>query len=566
MKYAIFLLSLYVLTSCSYMEDFLGGPKFNVSNMDKDELALVFSGNINGETHPCGCRKYPLGGLPQVAGFFHELEKEKSLVYVDAGDTFFPSTFMPERLRESLTFAATNLAKGLDQIGLDFYVPGDQDFAAGIEFLQEVAQKHRFQFLIANLAQEDLIKHKKWSVLKKGPHRIYLTGVLEPELLPNPYGKYFGDPQDALKSIVEKIKADGFENDNPFHRFIVISHSGIERDKEIVEQVENISWIIGAHSQSFTQKPREAGDTRLVQVLSRNHYIGEVSLSLKSDKAQDDFAIHEMRDSWASKLTPNPFIGFIDQHKEEVSRIQQAEQETQITETRQEQPYQTAQSCLECHTAQADKWMSTSHSMAYHTLMRVNEPYNLSCVECHALGTREPRGFSTVDDMIVVDPEKLVEAPNETRQPMKDLDQTNESEKLKKIKENYWSEVREAFSDVGSLRELEPREIKVLSQRWLDIDRVNGLTHNFANVQCLNCHDQHPDHPFHISDQPGPSAEEKALAMKKRCLSCHNSDQSPEWYNKDEKGLSTGLNEKVYQQKKDFIACPSLEKESPQGP
>jgi hypothetical protein len=548
------------------MDDILGEPSYKVSNMDNDELALVFSGNINGETHPCGCRKYPLGGLPQVAGFFHELKKDKSMVYVDAGDTFFPSSFMPERLRDSLTFAATNLARALDELGLDFYVPGDQDFAGGIEFLQDVAKKYSYQFLIANLTQKDLLKHKKWNVIKKGPHRIFLTGVIEPELLATPYAQFFGNTETALKEVLKEIKERGFEKENPFHRFVVISHSGIERDEKLAQAIPEISWIVGAHSQSFTQRPRKVNDARLVQVLSRNHYMGEVSLSLKSDKSNDKFIIHEMRDSWVSKLTPNPFVNFIDKHKAEISRIQQEEQQTQITQTRQVQPYQTAQSCLECHTAQANKWMSTSHAMAYHTLMRVNEPYNMSCVECHALGTHEPQGFSTVDEMIVIDPDKLVESPSEKQEPIEDLDQSNENDLLKSLKESYWSEVREAFSDVGSLRELEPSKLKVLSQRWLDIDRVNGLTHSFANVQCLNCHAQHPDHPFHISDKPDPSYEEKALAMKKRCISCHNSDQSPEWYKKDEKGLSTGLNEEVFQTKKDSIACPSLEKESPQGP
>ena len=49
-------------------------------------------------------------------------------------------------------------------------------------------------------------------------------------------------------------------------------------------------------------------------------------------------------------------------------------------------------------------------------------------------------------------------------------------------------------------------------------------------------------------------------------INLEKSNTTDRWYKKDEKGLSTGLNEEVFQTKKDSIACPSLEKESPQGP
>ena len=91
---------LFILSSCSYF----------ISHIDKNEraaedqkksnspqtLALVFSHNISGETHPCGCRNFPLGGLPQVAGLFSSLSKNAEVFYVDTGDTFFPSSVILE--------------------------------------------------------------------------------------------------------------------------------------------------------------------------------------------------------------------------------------------------------------------------------------------------------------------------------------------------------------------------------------------------------------------------------------------------------------------------------------
>src|SRR5690606_27500849 len=86
------LLSLTFLASCSYFISNFAGEDYAVIGMKSDQLKLLFSHNISGETHPCGCRTFPLGGLPQIAGEMHELQEDGSeLFYVDTGDTFFPT-------------------------------------------------------------------------------------------------------------------------------------------------------------------------------------------------------------------------------------------------------------------------------------------------------------------------------------------------------------------------------------------------------------------------------------------------------------------------------------------
>lgn len=557
MQKLIFLSLLSLLSSCSYISDWFAGedapPK-----IEKEKLALVFSGNINGETHPCGCRKFPMGGLPQVAGLFEEIKKERTLVYVDVGDTFFPSTFLPENLQDSLMFAARNLAVGLEKIGLHYYVPGDQDFAAGVEFLQEIAAKHKFQFLLSNLKEKKVFKHQPFVVLEKGEQKVFLLGLVNPDILPRAYRALFTPLKEGLTEALKVIEQEGYDKDNLNHRLVVFSHSGIDTDAELAEDFPQIQWIAGAHTQSFTQEPRIEGATKLIQNLSRNHYVAEMRFDLAKNRDADQFQMHEVLDHLKDKLSPNPFIEFIDNHKNTLAEIQREEQRGFLGEERANQKFETAQSCFECHQPQTEKWMETAHSAAYLTLMNANEPFNLSCIQCHALGTNDPRGFSRFDDMIAINPEKLVtDDKDETRKPVEELDATQEEKLLAQLKENYWTEVREAFSEVGSLRDLPPAEIRQISERWRDIDRVNGLTHNFANVQCLNCHDQHPDHPFHISQDPKPSPEELAQSMQNRCLTCHTTDQSPEWYNKDEKGLPTDVNQEFYASMVKKVACPS---------
>src|SRR5438105_2293853 len=119
------------LSSCSDLAKMDQKESEKKKSLAPSNFSLVFSHNISGETHPCGCRNFPLGGLPQVAGLFADLSKKSEVFYVDTGDTFFPSTVIPSTMKDSLSFAANNLALGLEELGLKYFVPGDQDFALG---------------------------------------------------------------------------------------------------------------------------------------------------------------------------------------------------------------------------------------------------------------------------------------------------------------------------------------------------------------------------------------------------------------------------------------------------
>jgi hypothetical protein len=84
-------------------------------------------------------------------------------------------------------------------------------------------------------------------------------------------------------------------------------------------------------------------------------------------------------------------------------------------------------------------------------------------------------------------------------------------------------------------------------------DKMYGVKNNFANVQCLNCHTQHDEHPFN-SDMP-QTHDEKTAQIKNKCLACHTSEQSPEWYGKD---LKT-VNEKFVAKNFKKMSCPLLQ-------
>lgn len=525
------LLFLFLTSACDSQRS---QPDF-IHQIEGSDFALMFSHNINGETHPCGCHKFPRGGIAELYGLFHQRKSERPQFYVDVGDTFFPSPVLPENRLDSLSFTAQTIANGLDQLELRYLVPGEHDFALGPEYLRQLLEGRSFKLLLSNLKTPDFLPHHEWALIDTPKAKIYLLGLLDPLLLKPRVAAYFADPDEALKAKLELLEREhGLDLKNPEHYLVVLSHAGMDKDRGLAERFPQIDWIIGSHSQSFTQVPEQIGDTTLVQVLSRNHFAGEIRFQNEAPQ----FVMHEVKDDLDEVVENNPVSALIEQHLKDLAAIQAQEQarlEAQVVVS--DRPLATANSCLECHADQGLKWMQTPHAIAYHTLVLAGEPNNMSCIGCHSVGANDPNGFQTAKTMVIFDEEK------------KDASH-----------EQYWKDFKTAFADVGRVQDLSGEKIQQLSQRWQELDRHHQVNHQFANVQCLNCHQQHPDHPFHIGDKKGPDARRTEITQS--CLGCHTRDQSPGWYLKDEKGLAGELDQEVFDRAYKKIACPSLAEES----
>ncbi len=520
----------FILISCESMIALDKKSQKNEFQFKDKDFSILFSHSIMGETHPCGCRHFPLGGLPQVAGLFHELNKTKNTFYIDTGDTFFETPIIPKHLIESSKFKALNLAKGLDKLGLKFMLIGDLDLALGIRFLREIKENVSFEYLISNLENENTLPHRKIVKIDLAAKKVYLVGLLDRELLKAEHRSLFKNKFSAMKDLLLELKKQGFDHSNPNHELIVMSHSGMSADEEFAKSFPQIDWIIGSHTQSFTNFPNVEGSTKIVQVLSKNHYVGEVKLLTKK-KVEEQFVYHEIREELSKKITENPFEAFIQEHKTKLNQIREKEQNALVHTSDEIVKIRTANSCIECHSDQSKKWESTAHATSFMTLVKANEANNPSCIKCHSVGFQKEGGFVSFKGIV--------------------------SSKKKDFKsDQYWKEVTKAFSNVESIRALSDKKRVELSKSWAKLDEKHQIEHNFANVQCMNCHNQHPDHPFHIADEKASAASKQEL-MKKACLSCHTVEQSPEWYQKSAKTGHYGpIDESILSSQMKKVACP----------
>jgi hypothetical protein len=490
---------------------------------NSDHLNIVFSHNINGETHPCGCRNFPLGGMSQVAGKLYELKKKAPLIYLDTGDALFISSVVPDSLKQSQTFTANSIANSFNKMGLKFFTPGDQDFALGEEFLVKLSHNSAFDFLITNLAKESKIKAKKWKLIKYGDQNLIFLGITNPDVM-GKHSNLFSNIDLSMNEVFAEIKKNKIDLSKS--KIILLSHSGMDEDKRIAKKFKNIDWIIGAHTQSFLKEPVVIGNTKIVQVLSRNHYLGHIKIPASS-KAKASYEIIETRDELRELWKENPFVGWLETYKSELDKILTTEQEELSKNFTQTKSAPTFNSCTDCHSEQVDFWQSTAHSLALVTLHNEKAMNNPACIKCHSLDHAKESGFTSKKNIIIAD---------------KDHSQ-------------YWSEFNTAFKNVKNVRSLSSKKRLALSKKWVKLDEKFEVSHNFGNVQCLNCHDKNFDHPFEVN----PIKVKKGNYQEK-CIACHTQDQSPTWYNKDSKGIAKDLNQEYFKQKLKEVSCPTAVK------
>jgi hypothetical protein len=547
LKITLLLSLLLFSVSCQFGDNNNDDKPYDVIKIKESDISLFFSHNINGETHPCGCHQFPRGGLAQLKGLFHQLNDQKrASLYVDTGDAFFSSSVIPQNRENSLLYTAQTLAQAFDQLNLRYFVPGDQDFAMDLTTLSSLQADRKFRFLISNLTDPNHLKHKKWSVIEHKDFRLYVSGLIDPKVMPARFTHLFTPMADGMQKLLPELIEHGYQSENPKHQLIVLSHAGMTEDRKLAASFPQINWIIGSHTSSFTQVPNKEGETTLVQVLSRNHFLGEVRFHLRSNGIESQFLMHENKDDLDKVLDPNPMHELVTAYLERLSVIQKDEQQLIMAQKEiPKHPINTANSCLDCHGEQHSFWEKQRHSLAYLTLVRAGQPFDLSCIQCHSVGANADQGFKAADQMAIVDAKLAHESVRKA---------TDEEQRGA-----YWDEFKKAFSNPPALSKASEEQIIELKQQWNNLDERHGVTHQFANVQCLNCHDQHHEHPFHISSEPKPTKAERRLSIQNKCLNCHNHDQSPAWYFKQDNGLLGEVNPEVFEPVFSKLSCPSLQ-------
>ncbi|MEZ4752432.1 MAG: multiheme c-type cytochrome [Bdellovibrionota bacterium] len=386
------------------------------------------------------------------------------------------------------------IAKVYGHLGLDAYVPGRRDLAAGWAKLEQLAKLTGAPFLAANLEslgpQTQFLK--KHTLLQRKGWKVGLFGVVSPEDFSGVAGVAPRDPIKVAREQVSALKRAGA------NLIVALSYLGLDSDRRLAA-VPGINLIFGSRSLDVLTQPQLVGKTLIFQSDVEGRQIGVLEYDPKTP-LQSPHGLIELDKSWEAK---NIVSGWMAAHKEYVRQLAFSVHHNKERSKNAfvAQPFV----CRQCHQAQYDFWEKTNHASAYLVLFSKNQHFNPECIGCHSLGFQTPEGFSKI-----AEPFELKDS--------KEL-------KGKKV---FAEQLMEAVfgKEKGPLdSRVDPKRYQRLHDRYTrtlrELNEAQKLEKVYVGVQCEHCHGNRHGHP---AVKVAPTRVSEAS-----CLKCHVGSHDPKF-------------------------------------
>jgi len=251
----------------------LGVASFAESNR-LSQLRLLFTGNVNGETEPCGCAVNPKGGLDRRLNFVEKLRKEGGapLLILDAGNALFPTSRLDGSQLDFVRERARIVLHGSALMGVQVQNVGALDLSAGLTFLKDEASKAKVPLVSASWVDsrgKTVFDERKDLKLENGLE-VTITGLSAGREAPIE-GLTIAPPVAALNRVMAKMPSSRL--------LIVLSDLGVAQDREIAKSLDRPVLFVGARDLSSLETPVHEARSLLVQTVLQGQQWGVLDLA-----------------------------------------------------------------------------------------------------------------------------------------------------------------------------------------------------------------------------------------------------------------------------------------------
>ena len=237
----------------------------------KKSLYVLHTNNTNGALENCYCPDNPFGSIEKRSIYVNNFIKENpNTVLLDAGDFV---TMTQQSLKDSLVAEAYGL------LPYDALLYGDQELVMDARTLNRLRGQLSTTLVGTNIDRSDLFTSK---IIRRKGLRIAVMGIVDPYSI-----KYYPDEiknRIRLSDPVKAVKDEMKKLSNRADIFILMTHQGYDLDLSIAKKIDGLDLIIGAHSQSAIESPKEVNGALIVQAGKSGYYIGVVEIKMNKGK------------------------------------------------------------------------------------------------------------------------------------------------------------------------------------------------------------------------------------------------------------------------------------------
>ncbi|WP_204517855.1 bifunctional metallophosphatase/5'-nucleotidase [Brevibacillus fulvus] len=210
-------------------------------------------------------------GYAKIATLIKQWRAEnKNFLLLDAGDTFQGTVFVNQ-------FKGESILPILNALDYDVMTAGNHEFDFGYEQLLKLRDQLQYPIINANVYKLDgtNLLVPTYSAEIGGQKFAFLGFVTEETAVlthpDNVKGLTFKSPVEVAKALVPELKKQA-------DHVVVVSHVGIDVDREIAKNVNGIDLIVGGHSHTPLRTPELVNGTYIVQDWEYGKSLGRADL------------------------------------------------------------------------------------------------------------------------------------------------------------------------------------------------------------------------------------------------------------------------------------------------
>ena len=316
------------------------------------------------------------------------------VVLVDNGG-FFPDTDS----QQDVAWFMMDVMKilGTDAIGLS-----EKELRWGISYLKAQAKRTQAPLVSANLLDAATRRPSflPYVIRKVGTVKVGIFSVLSDkvDLGPSRDSLKVEEPSATARRTVAEIRKKGATV------VVLLSQLGKVESEDLVASVLGIDAVICGHNVPLIQKGRMIKNTVTSYGGEQGQYVSRTVLSLDAQRRvatgeNESFMLGpEIGDKPEISRVVKSFEDGLNEKLRKAEKEREAAGSVGAKNPESVDHFLGADFCIRCHAGEGEQWKTTSHALAWQTLIEVKKDATPDCIPCHVVGYKQPGGFQSGSD------------------------------------------------------------------------------------------------------------------------------------------------------------------------
>ncbi|MGY3714614.1 5'-nucleotidase C-terminal domain-containing protein [Sutcliffiella cohnii] len=248
-------------------------------------------------------------GLAKINELANKARSKNPTFLIDLGDTFHGTNYVNINRGQAAVDA-------MNAMNYDAMVPGNHDFNYGQDRLLALRDMLNFPLISANVLKDGSPFLDGYSIIERNGKKIALIGLTATDtaVKTNPAGIEgitFEDEVTVATEMVAQLK-------NDVDVVVGISHSGVDTDTTIANEVDGIDVIFGGHSHSTIESPIKYKYGYVTQAFEHGKALGHTNLIFHDGNlvGVNGFLYRDSED----KTEDQAIVDILQPYKEQVDR------------------------------------------------------------------------------------------------------------------------------------------------------------------------------------------------------------------------------------------------------